>query len=81
MWRIHTAVHISWSGSSLTYNWQIFSLPQPPHVTILVWEKAIRVITTVLDVDESTAEYCLGVIFRSRTRKSVYVYVGCVVVA
>lgn len=57
------------------------TLPQPPHVTVLVREKAIRVVTAIFHVDESTTENRPGVIFWFRTQESVHICVGGVVVA
>lgn len=44
--------------------------PQPPHVSVLVGEKAVRVIAAVLEVTEAAAEKRRGVAVRPGARES-----------
>lgn len=50
-------------------------LPQPPHVSILVREKAAGVITAVLEVTKATAEKRSGVAVRPGARESRHQHV------
>lgn len=51
------------------------SLPQPPHVSVLVGEEAVGVIAAVLQVAEAAAEKCRGVTVRPRTREALHEHV------
>ena len=56
------------------------SLPQPPHVSVLVGEEAVGVIAAVLQVTEAAAEKCRGVTVRPRTREALHEHVFFAVV-
>lgn len=50
-------------------------LPQPPHVSIFVREKAVGVSAAVLQVTEPAAVECRGVTVRFRTREVFHEHV------
>ena len=57
------------------------SLPKPPHVCILVGEKTVGVITAILDIVKSAAEYRVGTASRFRAQKAIHKSIFCAVVA
>lgn len=58
-------------------------LPQPPHVSIFIREKAVGVSAAVLQVTEPAAVECRGVTVRFRTREVLHehVFFGVVTLA
>lgn len=49
-----------------------WSSPQPPHVPVLIWEKAVGVVAAVLDVVKSAAVDSVDRVSRSGTGESVH---------
>ncbi len=48
------------------------NLPEPPHVSIFIREKAVGIITAVLDIIESTAENSSSVTVRCGTGEALH---------
>lgn len=56
-------------------------IPEPPHVSILVREKAVGIITAILDIVKSAAECRARIAPRFRTGRTIHKHIICAVVA